>query len=82
VGPATGDKDHIMSARTKKTVATSLSPGEVLLLDRVRKRDNLSRAQALREAIRGCVSRDAKRQILVEDALPDEIEAIEEGQQA
>ena len=69
-----------MSARTKKTVPTSLSPEEVVALDRVRKRDNLTRAEALREAIRRYVSQDSDRQIAVEDALPDEIEAIEEGQ--
>jgi predicted DNA-binding protein len=74
------DKDRTMSTRTKKTVATSLSPEEVIALDRVRKRDNLTRAQALREAIRRYVSQDSDRQIPVEDALPDEIEAIEEGQ--
>jgi hypothetical protein len=69
-----------MSTRTKKTVATSLSSEEVIALDRVRKRHNLTRAQALREAIRRYVSQDSERQIPVEDALPDEIEAIEEGQ--
>ena len=69
-----------MSTRTKKTVATSLWPEEVVALDRVRKRDNLTRAQALREAIRRYVSHYPDRQIPVEDALSDEIEAIEEGQ--
>ena len=69
-----------MSTRTKKTFAISLLPEEVVALDRVRKRDNLTRAEALREAIRRYVSQDSDRQIPVEDALPDEIEAIEEGQ--
>ena len=66
-----------MSTRTKKTVAISLLPEEVVALDRVRQRDNLTRAEALREAIRRYVSQDSDRQIPVEDALPDEIEAIE-----
>ena len=69
-----------MSTRTRKTVATSLSPEEVVAFDRVRMRNNLTRAQALREAIRRYVSQDSDRQIPVEDATPDEIEAIEEGQ--
>ena len=69
-----------MSTRTKKTVATSLLPEEAVALDRARKRDNLTRAQALREAIRRYVSQASNRKIPVEDALPDEIEAIEEGQ--
>ena len=69
-----------MSTRTKKTVTTSLSPEELVALDRVRKRDNLTRAEALRKAIRRYVSQGSDRKIPVEDALPDEIEAIEEGQ--
>jgi metal-responsive CopG/Arc/MetJ family transcriptional regulator len=69
-----------MTIRTRTTVATSLPPEELAALDRVRKRDNLSRAQALREAIRRYVSQGSDRTIPVEDALPDEIEAIEEGQ--
>jgi metal-responsive CopG/Arc/MetJ family transcriptional regulator len=69
-----------MSTRTKKTVAVSLPQEELVALDRARKRDNLTRAQALREAIRRYVWQDSDRKIPVEDALPDEIEAIEEGQ--
>jgi hypothetical protein len=69
-----------MSTRTKKTVTTSLSPEELVALDRVRKRDNLTRAEALRAAIRRYISQNSDRKIPVEDALPDEIEAIEEGQ--
>ena len=69
-----------MSTRRKKTVTVSLPQEELVALDRVRKRDNLTRAQALREAIRRYVWQDSERMIPVEDALPDEIEAIEEGQ--
>ena len=68
-----------MSIRTKKTVAVSLAQEELVALDRVRKRDNLTRAQALREAIRRYIWQDSDRKIPVEDALPDEPEAIEEG---
>jgi predicted DNA-binding protein len=69
-----------MSTRTNKTVTTSLPPEELVALDRVRKRDNLTRAEALRKAIRRYVSQGSDRKIPVEDALPDEMEAIEEGQ--
>jgi predicted DNA-binding protein len=69
-----------MSTRTNKTVTTSLPPEELVALDRVRKRDNLTRAEALRKAIRRYVSQGSDRKISVEDALPDEMEAIEEGQ--
>ena len=67
-----------MSTRTKKTVTTSLPPEEFVALDRVRKRDNLTRAAALRKAIRRYVSQGAERNIPVEDVLPDEIEAVGE----
>jgi metal-responsive CopG/Arc/MetJ family transcriptional regulator len=69
-----------MSTRTKKTVTVSLPQEELVALDRACKRDNLTRAQALREAIRRYVWQDFDQKIPVEDALPDEIEAIEEGQ--
>ena len=69
-----------MSTPTKKTVTVSLPQEELIALDRARKRDNFTRAQALREAIRRYVSQGSERKIPVEDALPDEIEAIEEGQ--
>jgi metal-responsive CopG/Arc/MetJ family transcriptional regulator len=69
-----------MSTRTSTTVTVSLPEVELVALDRARKRDNLTRPQALREAIRRYVSQDSDRKIPVEDALPDEIEAIEEGQ--
>ena len=69
-----------MSTRAKKTVTVSLPQEELIALDRVRKRNNLTRAQALREAIRRYLRQDSDRRIPVEDALPDEIEAIEEGQ--
>jgi metal-responsive CopG/Arc/MetJ family transcriptional regulator len=69
-----------MSTRAKKTVSVALPQEELVALDRLRRRDNLTRAQALREAIRRYVSQDSNRKIPVEDALPDEIEAIEKGQ--
>jgi len=69
-----------MSTPTKKTVTISLPQEELVALDRAHKRDNRTRAQALREAIRRYVRQDSDRKIPVEDALPDEIEAIEEGQ--
>ena len=69
-----------MSTRAKNTVTVSLPQEELVALDRAHKRDNRTRAQALREAIRRYVRQDSDRKIPVEDALPDEIEAIEEGQ--
>jgi hypothetical protein len=40
-----------MSPRTKKTVTISLPQEELVALDRVCRRDNLTRARALREVI-------------------------------
>jgi hypothetical protein len=68
-----------MSTRTKKTVTTSAARGARSARPGPR-RDNLTGAEALREAIRRYVSEDSDRKTPVEDALPDEIEAIEEGQ--
>jgi predicted transcriptional regulator len=69
-----------MSGRTKKTITISLAQEELMALDRVCERDKLTRPELLREAIRFFLSQNAGRKISVEDALPDEIEAIEEGQ--
>jgi metal-responsive CopG/Arc/MetJ family transcriptional regulator len=55
-----------MSSRSKKTVTISLPQEELLALDRVRKRDNLTRAQALCEAIRRYVWQDSDRNIPVD----------------
>jgi metal-responsive CopG/Arc/MetJ family transcriptional regulator len=69
-----------MSTRTTKSVNVLLPQEELAALDRIHKRDNRTRSQALREAIRHYVSQSSDREIPIEDALPDEIEAIEEGQ--
>jgi predicted transcriptional regulator len=69
-----------MNSRTKKTITISLAQEELVALDRVCERDKLTRPQLLREAIRFYLLRNAGRKISVEDALPDEIEAIEKGQ--
>jgi metal-responsive CopG/Arc/MetJ family transcriptional regulator len=69
-----------MNSFTRKTIRTSLSEDEIEALDRVSKRQRLSRAEAVREAVRGYI---IAMQSLpeAEDPLPDEIEAIEKGQQ-
>jgi predicted DNA-binding protein len=69
-----------MNTSVKKTVTISLPQKELAALDRLCRRDKLTRAQLLREAIRRYLSQAPDRKIAVEDALPDEIEAIEEGQ--
>jgi hypothetical protein len=69
-----------MKTCTKKNVTISVAQEELVALDRVRRRDNLTRSQALREAIHRYVGQDSDRKIPVEDALHDELEAIEEGQ--
>jgi metal-responsive CopG/Arc/MetJ family transcriptional regulator len=63
-----------------KKVITSLPEADLAALDRVRERQNLTRSQAVREAIRWYVGVMTKLPP-AEDALPDEIKAIEEGQQ-
>ncbi|MFZ3233948.1 MAG: ribbon-helix-helix protein, CopG family [Stellaceae bacterium] len=69
-----------MSSTTKKTISTSLFEDEIEALDRVRERQQLSRAEAVREAVRWYIS--AMHSLPpTEDPLPDEVEAIDRGQQ-
>jgi hypothetical protein len=67
-----------MKIRTKKTIATSLPQDELAAFDRVRERQSLTRAEAMREAIRWYVG-SIGRLPPAEDPLPDEAQAIREG---
>jgi hypothetical protein len=69
-----------MSVTTKKTVATSLSPEEIDELDRIREQQNLSRSQALHQAMRWYVGA-MRRLPPAEEPLPDEIEALREAEE-
>ena len=69
-----------MSIRMKKTIATSLPGEEIDELDRVRERQNLSRSQALREAVRWYLGA-MRRLPPAEEPLPDEIEALREAEE-
>jgi metal-responsive CopG/Arc/MetJ family transcriptional regulator len=69
-----------MKTSTKKTVATTLPQEELAALDRMRERQHLSRAEAVREAIRWYISSIGRRPP-AEDPTPDEIEAIRLGQE-
>jgi len=67
-----------MTSNTKKIVTTTLPVDELAELDRLRERQSLSRAEAVREAIRwyiGAIGRLPP----AEDPLPDEVEAIRVG---
>ena len=69
-----------MTSSTKKIVTTTLPADELAELDRVRERQSLSRAEAVREAIRwyiGAIGRLPP----AEDPLPDEVEAIRLGEE-
>jgi metal-responsive CopG/Arc/MetJ family transcriptional regulator len=66
-----------MSARTTKTIAISLPPQMVDELDRVRKREHRTRSELMREALRRYITiAERSHTIPVEDALPEEIEAM------
>ena len=68
-----------MTTRTK-TIATSLPDEELDQFDRLRERQNLSRSQALRQAVRWYVG--AMRRVpAVEEPLPDELEALREAEE-
>jgi metal-responsive CopG/Arc/MetJ family transcriptional regulator len=60
-----------------QTVTISLTPELVAELDRVREREHRTRSEILRDALRRYITvAERGRIILVEDALPEEIEAM------
>jgi|SRR5271169_3089962 len=67
-----------MSSRTAKSVTISLPPEMLAELDRVRKREHLSRSEILRKAFRRYAA-DEPRRIPVVDPEPGELEALEHG---
>jgi hypothetical protein len=69
-----------MRTHTKKTVATSLPQEELAKLDRVRRRQGLSRSEAVRDAIRWYVGATG-RLPPPEELLPDDDRAIRRGKQ-
>lgn len=72
-----------MATRTKKTVTTSLPQEDLAALDRVRKQENRSRSELMREALRHYVAlRERLQRIPEVDPEPDEIEAIKRGREA
>ena len=66
-----------MTTRTK--ITTSLQAEELAELDLVRERQNLSRAQALRQAVHWYVGA-MRRLPPAEEPLPDELEALREAE--
>lgn len=69
-----------MTTHAGTTIATSLAPDELAALDRVRSRENLSRAALMREALRWYLAA-ADRLPPAEDPLPSEIEALREAEE-
>ena len=66
-----------MSARNMKTITISLPPQLVAELDRVRERERRTRSEILRDSLRRYITvAERGRMIPVEDALPEEIEAM------
>ncbi len=66
-----------MGSRSTKTVTISLPPQLVAELDRVREREHRTRSEIMREALRRYITAaERDRMIPVEDALPEEIEAM------
>ena len=65
-------------ATEQNAIATSLSQDEIDELDRVCERQNLSRAEAIRQAVRWYIGA-LRRLPEPEEPLPDEIEALREA---
>jgi metal-responsive CopG/Arc/MetJ family transcriptional regulator len=69
-----------MATPSRKTVTTSLSQCELAEFDRIREEYNLTRSQALREAVRRYLA--VMRSLPApEEPLPDEIEALREARE-
>jgi metal-responsive CopG/Arc/MetJ family transcriptional regulator len=69
-----------MTIGIKRTITTSLPESELDELDRVRERQNLSRSEALREAVRWYVG--AMRHLPAPDEpQPDELAALREAEE-
>jgi metal-responsive CopG/Arc/MetJ family transcriptional regulator len=69
-----------MTTPRKKTIATSLPEGELAEFDRIREEYNLTRSQALREAVRRYLAA-LRRLPAPEEPLPDEVEALREAEE-
>ena len=68
-----------MTVGTKKTITMSLPDEELAELDRLRERQNLSRSEALRQAMRWYIG--VMRHLpSPEEPLPDELEALREAE--
>jgi metal-responsive CopG/Arc/MetJ family transcriptional regulator len=70
-----------MAIRTKRTITTSLTQDELAEFDRACERYNLTRSQALREAIRQYLAAGTRR-ISIVDPEPGELDAISRGEAA
>ena len=69
-----------MATAMKKTVTFSLSEGEFAEFDRIREQHNLTRSQAVGEALRRYIS--AMRLLPPpEEPLPEEVEALREAEE-
>jgi metal-responsive CopG/Arc/MetJ family transcriptional regulator len=64
----------------KRTISTELPAEELDELDRVRERQNLSRSEALREAVRWYIGA-MRRLPPAEEPLPDELAALREAEE-
>ena len=68
------------ATQSEKTITTSLPQGELAEFDRIREEYNLTRSQALREAVRRYLA--VMRSLPApEEPLPDEIEALREARE-
>ena len=69
-----------MTTPRKKTITTSLPQTELAEFDRIREEYNLTRSQALREAVRRYLAA-MRRLPAPEEPLPDEVEALREAEE-
>jgi metal-responsive CopG/Arc/MetJ family transcriptional regulator len=71
-----------LGSPTAKTLSITLPPQLVEELDRVRRREHRTRSEVLRDALRRYIAVAARTHTVpVEDALPEEIEAMRRAEE-
>ena len=71
-----------MASPTAKSLTISLPPQLVEELDRVRRREHRTRSEVLREALRRYIAIAVRTHTVpIEDALPEEIEAMRRAEE-
>src|SRR5216684_419730 len=76
-----GDAFEVSTSMGSKMISVSIPEEMLPEIDQAALHENRSRSELIREALRRYLSRRRHRMIPLDDAQPDEIEAIERGRE-